>query len=273
MQDEQPLSPRPFQFSVRAILVFTLLLGAILGVTIPMISAAREAARRMECSNNLKQIAYAMQNYNDVYRCLPMATRNDAAGQPAHSWRIAILPFATQTPGFDAYDFSQPWDSEQNLAVFYKPMTDPLEPNRTTVLGTPRYCRCPSCGDVGKSKWTNYVLITGPGTLFPDGKQLNFADVTDGTSHTILAVEVDHPDIHWLKPWDLSIDTMSFRINDPTRPSISSRHPGGAHVAFVDGSVYFVSEQIDPEMLRALITIDGGEDVTPKQLIDSGILR
>ena len=117
MQDEQPISPRPFQFSMRALLVFTLILGAILGVTIPMISAAREAARRTECSNNLKQIALAIQNYHDTYRCFPMATRNNDAGQPAHSWRIAILPFAVSSPGFDAYEFSQPWDSKQNLAV------------------------------------------------------------------------------------------------------------------------------------------------------------
>ena len=72
---------------------------AVLGVIVllaalflPAVRTSREAPRRMMCSNNLKQIAIALRNYESVYHCLPPAHTVDAEGNPLHSWRTLILP-------------------------------------------------------------------------------------------------------------------------------------------------------------------------------------
>ena len=61
--------------------------------------------------------------------------------------------------------------------------------------------------------------------------------------------------------------------SDRSKPSISSQHRGGANVVFVDGGVYFLSEEIEPQQLRALITISGGENVGRDRLVNEGLLR
>ncbi len=85
--------------------------------------------------------------------------------------------------------------------------------------------------------------------------------MTDGLSATIFISEIARSDIHWMEPRDLHIDRMSFQINDKTKPSISSHHRGGAHVLFADGSVRFLRDSTPPEIVRALLTIDGGEEI------------
>ena len=67
--------------------------GILVALLLPAIQAAREAARRTQCSNNLKQIALAFHNYNDTYGTFPPAYIPDENGQPMHSWRMLILPF------------------------------------------------------------------------------------------------------------------------------------------------------------------------------------
>ena len=74
-------------------------------------------------------------------------------------------------------------------------------------------------------------------------------------------VEVKNSGIHWAEPRDLDFTSMSFRINDPNGTGIGSYHTGGALVALADGSIRFVEEGLDPKLLKALITINGGEDV------------
>ncbi len=73
-------------------------------------------------------------------------------------------------------------------------------------------------------------MVTGPGTLFKPDKRSEPAvcrDIFDGTSNTLSVVETIGADYLWIEPRDLSTETMSFTINDPSRPSISSHHPGG----------------------------------------------
>ena len=67
--------------------------GILIALLLPAVQAAREAARRTQCSNNLKQIGLAMHNYHDVNQQFPPAYIADADGQPMHSWRVLILPY------------------------------------------------------------------------------------------------------------------------------------------------------------------------------------
>lgn len=96
------------------------------------------------------------------------------------------------------------------------------------------------------------------------------SDFTDGLENTILLVEINNSDIHWMEPRDLDFDTMSFLVNDTQRPSISAPHPTGPVVVFADSiSGYRLAPSLRPETLKALLTIAGGEPVKKKSLVRS----
>ncbi len=217
--------------------------GILIALLLPAVQAAREAARRASCSNNLKQIVLALHNYHDAYKCFPPAVITDKDGKPMRSWRVAILPFMEQKTLYDRYNFKEPWDS----------------PNNRLVASTdiPTYC-CPSAGPF--STETNYVMITGKGTIggLPN-ECVRLGDITDGTANTIIVVEVAGTGIKWAEPRDLSIDELSLRLNDGSGKCIGSRHPRGANVAMADGSVRFISDTLDPQTLRRLILRSDGQ--------------
>jgi prepilin-type processing-associated H-X9-DG protein len=207
------------------------------------VQAAREAARRTQCSNNLKQIALALHNYHDVNKSLPPAYTVDANGKPLHSWRTLILPYIEQAALYEQIRLDEPWDSENN--------------RRFAEIVVPVFC-CPS--ESQPSSNTCYMAIVGVGTVFEGADPISFAKITDGTSNTIMVAEVEGATTSWMAPVDLSLDAMQMRINGgPTE--IGSRHPGGAQIALADGSVRFIAETLDPNTLRAMITRNDGQVV------------
>jgi len=238
------------------ILIVVLVVAVVLGLLVcggvalllPAVQTAREAARRSACVNNLKQIALALHNYHDVYKCFPPAVTTDKDGRPMHSWRVAIMPFLSGNPNFAQYDFNQPWDSPKNRAL-------------ASVLTPGGICQCPSSPNPSSTE-TDYVMIVGKGTIggLPNEK-VTLADVTDGTANTILVVEVVGTGIQWMEPKDLSIEELSGRLNDGSGKCISSNHPGGVNVALADGSVRFLSNALPPQVLRRLILRNDGQAI------------
>ena len=247
-----PYVPQPPKRPMPAVLIVVLVLAAVLlcsgipiALLLPAVQAAREAARRSQCSNNLKQLALAMHNYHDTYKCFPPAYIADENGNPMHSWRVLILPFVEQQALYQMYDFDQPWDSPANLRL------------AQTVI--PAY-QCPS-DPTAVGPETSYVMIVGPGTLFEGTEPTSMREITDGTSNTIMLVEVTGAGINWSEPRDLNLGQIALQINRPGGQGMGSRHPGGMNVAFCDGSVRFISETIDPQTLERLITIADGNPV------------
>lgn len=225
-------------------LVAMLMCGGVLAaLLLPAIQAAREAARRSQCTNNLKQIAIAMQNYHDVYGVYPPAYLADANGKPMHTWRVLILPYLGSGSVYQRYRFDEPWDGPNN--------------SRLAAEMPPAY-RCPS--DPATANTTDYVVITGPGTMFDADKSISQRSITDGTSNTLLVVESAQAGINWMEPRDLDAGKMTFTINGPGG-EISSNHPGGANAAMVDGSVRFISGSVSSQTLRGLSTPAGHEPV------------
>ncbi len=108
---------------------------------------------------------------------------------------------------------------------------------------------------------TAYVAVTGPGTAWPGKKPTRLKDIRDGTSNTVVVVEIKDSDIHWMEPRDLSVGQMSPSVNPTSGQGISSHHTEGATVLFVDGSVRYLQTDLDQKTLDALLTRDGGEDV------------
>ena len=233
-----------------AVLGGVLLFGGILvALLLPAVQSAREAARRAQCTNNLKQIALAMHNYHDTYMSLPPAVTADEDGRPMHSWRVAILPFIEHAPIYDMYDRDLPWDDPNNQVLASMPI--------------PVY-QCPSDPTVGTSASceANYVMVVGKGTLGGEPNEaVRFRDIEDGTSNTILAIEVGGSGISWMEPRDVTVEEAIAFITNPSASQFMQFHPGGVNVAMADGSVRFISETIDPEQLRALLTRDDGQAV------------
>jgi prepilin-type processing-associated H-X9-DG protein len=229
------------------VLVVTLSCGGVMvALLLPAVQAAREAARRSQCTNNLKQIGLAMHNYHDVYNCFPPAVITDKNGRPMRSWRVAILPFMEQNALYQRYNFNEPWDG----------------PNNRTLGNTaiPEY-RCPSDQSSAPTE-TNYVMIVGKGSLggLPN-QTTSFRNIIDGTANTIMIVEVTGSGIPWIEPRDLSVEEFQRGINDGSGKWISSKHPGGVNVLMCDASVRFVSQTIDRQTLRNLIDPSDGNRV------------
>lgn len=229
------------------ILVFGGILAALL---LPAVQAAREAARRSQCTNNLKQIGLAMHNYHDSYGTFPAAVIADENGRPMQSWRVAILPFIEQKQLHDMYDSDVPWDDPNNELLVNMPVMAYRCPSDPPSSGPSPLCD------------TNYVMVVGKGTLGGEPNEaVTFREITDGTSNTILAIEVGGSGIPWMEPRDVTVEEAVTFITNPGASQFTQVHPGGLNVAMADGSVRFISNDINPGTLRALLTKDDGQAV------------
>src|SRR6266568_3204295 len=103
-------------FTLVELLVVIAIIGVLVALLLPAVQAAREAARRMQCSNHMKQIGLALQNYHDTFQSLPYGARarfvltssTTPAGQAfGPSWYVAILPFCEQKPLSDLMETAQ----------------------------------------------------------------------------------------------------------------------------------------------------------------------
>jgi prepilin-type processing-associated H-X9-DG protein len=229
------------------LIVGVAVIGILIALLLPAVQAAREAARRTQCANNLHQISIALMSYEAAYGCFPPAYIADESGKPMHSWRVLILPFMEQEFLYEQYDFDQPWDSPNNCMV-----TDTMLPIYQCASAAPN------------DPWeTNYVMIVGPETIASENSAVKMADVPDGLSNTIMLIETADSGIQWAEPRDLNFDELNLQINDGSGEGIRSHHPGGVNAAFCDGSVHFLQEGVDAETLRRLIDRKDGMPVDP----------
>jgi prepilin-type processing-associated H-X9-DG protein len=218
----------------------TLMLIAIpIALLLPAVQAAREAARRSQCVNNLKQIGLAMHNYHDTYGSFPPAMTLDPDGKPLLSWRVLLLPFLDENSLYEQFKLDEPWDSPNNQPLLAK---------------MPKTYVCPSF-PVSAPDVSTYQVLVGPGTLFEAPRGARISDLTDGTSNTLLVVETNAP-VPWSKPSDLT-----YQPKAPVA-GLGSFHPGGYNALFADGSVKFLKNSMSPMTLDALITRNGGEVIS-----------
>ena len=219
--------------------------GVGIALLLPAVQAAREAARRMQCSNNIKQIVLALHCYHDVHNALPPLYTVDANGKPLHSWRVLILPYIEQSALYEAIRLDEPWDSEHNKQFH--------------SMNIPGY-RCPSNGSGYAPGMCAYSAIAGEGFVPATG--LDFGAFRDGLSNTLAIVEVREA-FNWMDPTaDVTLDELveEFLPGGRLRGNrVGSYHTGGMNVGFCDGSVRFISETVDRKVLRGLGTRAGGE--------------
>lgn len=223
------------------LLAFMLVCGGVLAaLLIPAITAARGAARettqRMQSMNNLKQIGLALHNYHDTYNCFPAQYLEDEQGNPRYSWRTAILPFVENQQLFERYDSHRAWDDPRNQPFVSQPVNVFHSPRDPAISGNR----------------TSYLALSGEGTVFDGNQARKMAQITDGTSNTVIVVEVIGSTVPWAKPQDLDINEVQLS------GAPGDLDPEGFCALFADGSVRFL-QGITLADLRALATRGGNE--------------
>lgn len=259
-------------FSIRSIFAVVAIVAIGCFVYAQLILPAREQARSMSCSNNLKQIGIALHNYERTYRTLPLAVETDSDGKLWRSWRSQIYPhFMEQSSMF--YDVNTSWDSPMNMRLLNgTPVPMGSKGGATFMATIPRHpwaFTCPSCR-VNNRAGINYVVVSGELTAFPKSRCVKLSDIKDGLENTILVVESITFTPDWTEPRDLEFETMSFQVNAKNEPSISSVHPRGPLVCFADAAVYHVSEKATETELKAMLTIAGNENIVRQDLVSRG---
>ncbi|MCA9064000.1 MAG: DUF1559 domain-containing protein [Planctomycetaceae bacterium] len=307
---------RRFGFTLIELLVVIAIIAVLIALLLPAVQYAREAARRSQCRNNLKQLGLAFHQYHDTHSTFPIGTISHSVLHPGPfrenrfgiHWGVRLLPFLEQNNLWDAMDTdstyyisSEPTGSWaiQNLPYIRQPLpvfqcpTDP-QSHDIIYIGT---AGRPSSGWVygavssyagvadnrnrfqpGLPSTTNsHYTYTGNGMLF-NLSSVRFRDVTDGTSNTLFAGEIagslnqlskpDHT------PWagtamiDLkdglngpytAVGGTYVAPNVPPGCGFASLHSGGCHFLLVDGSVRFLSENVDQTVLLSLGSRHGGE--------------
>ena len=209
--------PRRIQqgFTLIELLVVIAIIAILIALLLPAVQQAREAARRAQCKNNLKQLGLALHNYHDVHRTLPsgwVAVRNlrpDVEGTNGFGWGAMILPFLDQGPLFNQLDFRVALDESPNrdLLKSYQPMFNcPSDPKPQTfkiddrfqvplelavsnymgVFGTVELDGCENSPGTPPVSASGQCI--GDGVLYHNSK-IAFRDVIDGTSSTFFVGE------------------------------------------------------------------------------------
>tara|TARA_R110002095_G_C4220572_1_gene236993 strand:+ start:74 stop:1000 length:927 start_codon:yes stop_codon:yes gene_type:complete len=290
-------SPRNRGFTLIELLVVIAIIAILIALLLPAVQQAREAARRSQCKNNLKQIGLALHNYHDIHRTFPpgWVARGTAWGNTYCNanganhqapWTVMILPLLDQTNLYSKFDLGGLFSSSDGQV--------PTTPNGQHLVRISGY-QCPS--DPATSTFPqhlDYMGVQGGGT--PDcsndsGKRafnrngtlfansaVRMRDLIDGSSNVLVVGESKYlfsdtakPNRGWASspkmdsglPFTNVVLQSQFPINgtDIVPPAnttdyhsrmLGSYHSGGTHALFGDGSVHFMSENMDSGVYQQL---------------------
>jgi hypothetical protein len=263
------------------------IIGVLVALLLPAVQAARESARRMQCSNHLRQISLAVHNYHDSLLMLPPGSTNAALS--GSSGFAAILPYLEQGNAYAQYDFSKGNSEAVNLKAVSQRIKTYLCPTcyfvrQVPISGCDANDRAPGTYAFSTSTEDPYGISDGA-IVNANSPQTRLASIKDGTSNTFLAGEAhwsfkDYTFTsgpcsghirggfsYWSSPYPLAtvfttkgpFNAQSMNCDSLRLATFRSNHPSGVNMANVDGSVRFVQQAIDHAALDAAATRDGGE--------------
>lgn len=196
-------------------------LGIIAALFFPESPGRSVSTHQAQCSNNIRQIMYALHNYHDTYGSFPPAYTTDASGKALHSWRVLILPFLEQSALYYDIRLDEPWDSAYN---------------RQFQRWMPAVYGCPLSPE-SVSGLTAYQWIVGPDTISDGPTARSMSALVRGTSNTIGVVEVI-PSTSWMEPVDVPYSELAKGINHSKTEGVGSHHTAGTDavdVGMMDG--------------------------------------
>jgi prepilin-type N-terminal cleavage/methylation domain-containing protein len=285
-------------FTLVELLVVIAIIGILVALLLPAIQAAREAARRTECSNNLKQLGLAMHSYHDTWKQFPLP------GMIANElgWTVSILPQIEQQAIADRMDYNQ---GSINSATKMEHATNQIKaflcPSAVAADMKTKFAGEEWPAGSGQLAWTaHYYGILGPRGTNPmtnvaykcvnmteafggecqQGVMWQYAsmlsDILDGTSNTYLLGEMSWKDMPYSRAWIrgkfqdtrgtlyLLSKILDFPLNSKNttlwnRVAFGSNHPGGAMFSMSDASTRFVPDTISFDVYLATGSKDGGE--------------
>ncbi|QDU60403.1 hypothetical protein Pan216_12420 [Planctomycetes bacterium Pan216] len=286
-------------FTLVELLVVIAIIGVLVSLLLPAVQQAREAARRAQCTNNLRQLGIAFANYHDSQGLFPPGTLTSTG----LSWNVSILPYIDRQALFDRFSFAsgsfngapnnEGPDKNVHALVRIPMFLCPTSPNELATHGSS------TLSDGRKTYTSHYYGVAGPKGTAPDGtayrhdnspathggfalqgvmgknRGSGISEILDGTTRTYLLGELSEGSgdgASWARgiAFSPAFDGMSScknisnGINSPFGSifndiPFSSLHPGGAHFLMCDGATTFVSENIDLAVFKAGASRDGGE--------------
>ena len=316
-------------FTLIELLVVIAIIAILIALLLPAVQQAREAARRTQCKNNMKQIGLALHNYESTSTCFPLGSNATHFRVP--NWRLQIFPYLEQANLYSRIDLNLPAADVGNalngnvsnvntlalrdnrIATYICP-SSPLDPNPTNASASPTVYNndmrtqvpmyvgisgaTPDVAARTVGSASNYGgFYTNNGMLLHN-QQTRIRDAVDGTSNVMMVAEqsgrVGIRDVrsgyyggysgttfggpvsatmpNGADSWSTGLTSVQYRINSPTLAAgsdtpwdpntiINSFHVGGIHGLMGDGSVRFVSDNVDMGILRNICSREDGVPV------------
>lgn len=280
-------------FTLVELLVVIAIIGVLMGLLLPAVQMAREAARKTQCQNNLRQLGLGLLNYESARQYFPAGwvtrdslTSNAALEQPGYAWSHTILPNLELGNLYEKFNRTVPVNHVSHhplISTFLPVFSCPSDPGPSVAVPTmiddshivhdPPPAPLP---DIGKSNYVgvfgtleiNPTIVESDGMFFRNSR-VRIAQVTDGLSNTFVVGE---------RTSDLGISTWSGVMHEIPEPiarimgvcdhlpntpghfeDFGSHHPQGANFLLVDGSTRLVSDEISLEAYLAMATRSGKE--------------
>lgn len=254
--------PKRTAFTLVELLVVITIVGMLLAILLPAVQAARHAARRTQCQNNLRQIGIGLQSHHATNGAFPIGVtewrkRGDFAARQI-AWSARLLPFIDQQPLFDRLDLDLPFDSQSNAAAAATMLSIYVCPSsqrgERLVEG-----RGPC--DYGGINGERILSPNQPpkGTMLAD-VPISLEHIKDGASRTVIVSEDSQfADGQWINGRNVFDQAFPINAAPEWENDMRSEHSGGALAVYVDASVHFLSEATEPKVLAALCTRAGGD--------------
>jgi len=274
-------------FTLIELLVVIAIIAVLIALLLPAVQQAREAARRSQCKNNLKQIGLAIHNYHDSFNTIPPGYID--IGGSGWGWTAMILPQLEQAPLYNRINFNASWVADATNPLSILPaLRCPSDTGGNTVTGLSVVAgRSNYPGVTGNSALGAYTVTTASGSAvagsFGQNSKRNFRDFYDGLSNAVMVGERRSTNAQTSNPggdtiWagissDASAQGQAYALGDCAANNTlnwksqlaggnlsgySSFHVGGGQFLMGDGAVRFISENINTSTYANLASINDG---------------
>lgn len=277
----RPCVRRARGFTLIELLVVIAIIAVLIALLLPAVQQAREAARRTQCKNNLKQLGIASHNYHDTHSVFPPGEVHGMTGGVAHglgwdkqigNWTPLLFPYIDQAPAYTQLNFevNPQWggNNQTILRMVIPGLHCPSDPFKGLTenwgAGNARIMHYFGVSNVVEDH--NGYPLSG---IYYNDSAVRMADITDGTTNTAMIAEVwgrttvDNS-ANSSRSWHVHNHVYFDATPNSNRTNpwkVNSFHVGGAHILLCDGSVRFVSNNIDFNLFRSLASKAGGEVV------------